>query len=210
MECFIVSKFILICPLIWCDREDLKMSEYVLKDNNNYEIINGKIYLMSRPNMNHIRISGNIFGIFQRFFTDKMCEVFSKPDVFLDEENNFIPDIVVLCDKNKDKYKGIYGAPDLVIEILSPSTEKRDLSDKKEIYGKAGVKEYWIVDPQSKKITTYFLEMNNIYYYRTAKQLEKMPEDEKKAIISSFQVGLFNDMEVDLSEVFKNVKIEND
>ena len=191
------------------------MSEYVLKDNRDYEIINGKIYMMSRPNMNHITISTNILGIFINFLKGKTCRVYSEPDVFFNDENNFIPDIVVLCDKSKKKYKGIYGAPDLVIEILSPSTDIRDLGEKKDIYGKTGVKEYWIVDPQSKKITVYYLtgsslEVNNIYYYRTDKQLEEMPDDEKKAIISSFKPGLFSDMEVDLSKVFEDVQNEDE
>ncbi|MCL2321359.1 MAG: Uma2 family endonuclease [Oscillospiraceae bacterium] len=186
------------------------MSGVILQDERDYEIINGKIYMMSRPNMNHIRITGNIFGIFQRFLMDKECEVFSEPDVFFNEENNFIPDIVVLCDKSKDKYKGIYGAPDLVIEILSPSTDVKDLGEKKDVYGKTGVKEYWIVDPKSKKIIVYYLsggslEINNVYYYCTAKQIEKMPDDEKKAIVSSFKSLIFSDLEIELSQVFKNV-----
>ena len=170
---------------------------------------------MSRPNMNHVTIAGNLFGIFQRFLMDKTCEVYFEPDVFLDSKNNFIPDIVVLCDKNKKKFKGIYGAPDLVIEILSPSTDMKDMGEKKDVYGQTGVKEYWVVDPKSKKITVYYLsgdclKINNTYYYCSAKQLEEMPEDEKKAIVSSFNAGLFSDLEISLSQVFKNVINENE
>jgi Uma2 family endonuclease len=186
------------------------MSEYVLNDNRDFEIINGKIYMMSRPNMNHVTIAGNIHEIFKRFLRGKTCKVYFEPDVFLDNENNFIPDIVVLCDRSKKKFKGIYGAPDLVIEILSPSTDMKDMGEKKDIYGKTGVKEYWIIDPQSKKITVYFLscnslKVNNIYYYRSSNEIQKMPDDDKKVIVSSFKVGLFNDMEICLSEVFEDL-----
>ena len=187
------------------------MSEYTLKDDRDYEMINGKIYMMSRPNMNHITISGNILGIFKNFLKGKTYKVYSKPDVFFDDENNFIPDIVVLCDKGKKKYKAIYGAPDLVIEILSPSTGVKDLGEKKDVYCKTGVKEYWIVDPESKRIIVYYLsgdsfKLSNVYSYYTEKQMEEMPDDERKAIISRFRPGLFNDLEIDLSEVFEDVE----
>jgi len=187
------------------------MSEYILNNEYDYEIINGKTYMMSRPNMDHVTIVGNIHDIFKRFLKGKTCKVYIEPDVFLDEINNFIPDIVVLCDKNKKKLKGIYGAPDLVIEILSPSTDARDLGEKKDVYSKTGVKEYWIVDPQSKKITVYYLsddslKVNRVYYYRSAKELEEMPDDDKKAIVPSFIPSLFNDLEINLSEVFEDIE----
>jgi len=181
-----------------------------LRAERDYEMIGGRVYMMSRPNMNHIKISGNIYSIFKRFLKGNTCKVYTEPDVFLDDENNFIPDIVVLCDKNKEKYKGIYGAPDIVVEILSPSTEMRDFHDKKAVYGNTGVKEYWIVDPMAKKITVYglsgqILEPTGMYYHRTAEQLEVMSEDERRAIISKFKVGLFSELEIELSEVFEDV-----
>jgi len=187
------------------------MSEYILNDEHDYEIINGKIYMISRPNMDHVTIAGNIHDIFKRFLKGRICKVYIEPDVFLDDRNNFIPDIVVLCDKNKKKFKGIYGAPDLVIEILSPSTDARDLGEKKDAYGSIGVKEYWIVDPQSKKITVYYhsgdsLKVNKVYYYRSAKELEEMPNDDRKAIVPSFKTSLFNDMEINLAEVFEDIE----
>ena len=187
------------------------MSEYIINDERDYEIINGKTYMMSRPNMDHVTIAGNIHEIFKRFLKGKMCRVYIEPDVFLDDKNNFIPDIAVLCDKSKKKSKGIYGAPDLIAEILSPSTDARDLGEKRDVYGKMGVKEYWIVDPQSKKITVCYLScdtlnVNNVYYYRSAKELEEMPEDDKKAIIPHFKTKLFNDLDIDLSEVFEDIE----
>ena len=79
-----------------------------------YEIINGKIYMMSRPNMNHLKVSGSIGKILEKYFENGNCEVYNEPDVFFDEENNYIPDLVVICDSDKVEYEGIYGAPDLV------------------------------------------------------------------------------------------------
>jgi len=187
------------------------MIEYATDETRDYETINGKIYMMSRPNMDHIAISGNIYEIFRRFLKGKTCKVYFEPDVFFDDENNFIPDIVVLCDKDKKKFKGIYGAPDLVIEILSPSTDVKDMGEKKDIYGQTGVKEYWVVDPHSKKISVYLLsnnslEISNIYYYRSAEELDEMPDDDKKAVVPSFTANLFNDMEIILADVFQDVE----
>jgi len=186
------------------------MGEYILKDDRDFEIIGGKIYMMSRPNMDHTTIAGNIHEIFKTYLKGKTCKVYFEPDVFFDDENNFVPDIVVLCDRSKKKFKGIYGAPDLVIEILSPSTDIKDLGEKKDIYGKTGVKEYWIIDPESRKITVYYLsdnslKVNNIYYCRSDSELEEMTDDDRKSIISNFKVSLFNDLEINLSEVFEDL-----
>ena len=181
-----------------------------LNDKQDYEIINGQIYMMSRASLNHNRIAFNINKIFDRHFRNGICESHIEPDVFLDDKNNFIPDVAVLCDSSKRKPRGIYGAPDLVVEILSPGTEKIDIADKKDVYGKNGVKEYWTVDPMSKKITVYYLnnnnlELNNIYYYRTSEQIEEMPDDDQKAIVSSFRVNLFDDLVINLEEVFEKI-----
>jgi len=180
----------------------------LIADDKDYEVINGQIYMKARPNMNHVSIAGNIYAIFKRFLKSKVCKTYMEPDLFLDDENNVIPDVVILCDINKKKYKGIYGAPDLVVEVLSPSTAKRDISEKKDLYEKYGVKEYWAVRPESKEITVYYLKdkylvINNIYYYRTLEELDEMTEADKKAIVSNFNVSLFDDLEINLEEVFE-------
>ncbi len=81
-------------------------------------------------------------------------------DVFFDKKNAFQPDILFLSKErlNLIKGNGLHGAPDLIIEILSPSTAKYDLEEKKDVYERYGVKEYWIVDPSTKSATGYFLE----------------------------------------------------
>jgi len=166
--------------------------------------------MMSRPTLKHIEIASNIDSIFRRFLKGKTCKSYIEPDVYLDDENHFIPDFVILCDRSKRDDKRIYGAPDFVIEILSPSTEKRDIAEKKDIYEKYGVKEYWLVDPLSKKIIVYQLKENvlvvdNVYYYRTKEEYENMKEQDQKVIVPSFKMSLFEDFEVILSEIFEDI-----
>ena len=81
-------------------------------------------------------------------------------DIYLDKKNVFQPDIVFISNENLHNIKadGLHGAPDLVIEILSPSTAKYDLEDKKDVYERYGVKEYWIIDPSSKSVTGFTLK----------------------------------------------------
>ena len=81
-------------------------------------------------------------------------------DVYLDEKNAFQPDIIFISNDNMEiiQKNGLHGAPDLVIELLSPSTAKYDRNEKKDVYERSGVKEYWIVDPESKEVEGYILE----------------------------------------------------
>jgi len=106
------------------------------------------------PSIFHQKISKRIFQIlYKNIENDQKGEVFYSPvDVYLDEENVFQPDLVVVLKDSKAKIeeKGIIGAPDVVIEVLSPSSAYHDLIEKKEVYQKYGVKEYWIVDPKRK------------------------------------------------------------
>ncbi len=102
-------------------------------------------------------------------------------DVYFNKENVFQPDIVFVAKENTHKIKknGLHGAPDLVIEILSPATEKYDRGNKKEIYEKYGVKEYWLVEPESKQVTFYSL-INDEY----------VEVEVKKAMINSKLLGV--------------------
>ena len=131
-----------------------------------WELIEGVAYCMSpSPNTEHQKVSGEIFGILYNFMKDKPCDLFSAPfDVKLtsesDDENPTIvqPDLLVCCDKNKLTEQGMIGAPDITVEILSPSTAFKDESQKLKIYEKSGVKEYWIVNPEAEYIMIYRLE----------------------------------------------------
>jgi Uma2 family endonuclease len=131
------------------------------------ELIKGKIFKMSpAPNLIHQRISGELYGQLWSFLKGKPCRVFSAPfDVRLPrkskDDKDIItvvqPDISVICDLSKLDDKGCLGAPDIVIEILSPSNNEKELNNKYEIYEQSGVKEYWLVFPAEKAVVIYTL-----------------------------------------------------
>ncbi|MBR1729782.1 MAG: Uma2 family endonuclease, partial [Selenomonadaceae bacterium] len=127
------------------------------REREDYEIINGEFYMMARPSVNHQRISSNIVGIFDRYLDGKTCEAILEEDVYLSEEDNFVPDIMIVCDPNIVKDDAIHGVPDLVVEIISKSTVRKDKNEKFFAYEKYGVKEYWIVDPFMKCVDVYIL-----------------------------------------------------
>ncbi|MBR1761227.1 MAG: Uma2 family endonuclease [Schwartzia sp.] len=175
------------------------------------EKINGQTILMSpSPAVSHNRIAGNIYSIFRQFLKGKKHCVpfFDGVDVHLDDDNVFIPDVMIVCDRNKIKHNGIYGAPDLVVEILSPSTLTRDRGVKKAVYERAGVREYWIVDPLAQSVEVYHLregklELDHAYIVYPDWEWERMTEKEKEEARLSVKVSLYDNLEVDVREVFE-------
>jgi len=132
------------------------------------EIIKGKVYKMSpAPGSVHQQISSNIHGELYGFLKSKRCRVFSAPyDVILPIDNKkretattvVQPDLCVICDLTIIEERGCFGIPDLMIEILSPHTSKKDLYQKFEIYEEVGVPEYWIVMPKEQSVEIFILE----------------------------------------------------
>ena len=130
------------------------------------EILKGKIFKMSpAPAISHQKISGNLYGEMYHYFKGKSCKLFAAPfDVVLKnkkgiEDSVVQPDICVVCDPKKlENDKRCLGAPDLIIEILSPGNTKKEMRDKYELYEEAGVYEYWVVRPIDKEITQFVLE----------------------------------------------------
>jgi len=118
-------------------------------DDERWEIIDGEAYAMTpAPTTRHQRISRELGRIVVSFFRGKTCEPFSAPtDVVLDDRNIVQPDILVVCDPSKITEKNIQGTPDLIIEILSPSTAIKDRREKRGLYERFGVSEYIIIDP---------------------------------------------------------------
>ena len=133
-------------------------------DSERWELIEGQPYAMAPgPSDFHQSISSNIHGQLWQFLRGKPCKVFSAPyDVrfnFNSKNNTVVqPDIVVICDKSKRDERGGIGAPDMVVEILSPSSVSHDMLRKYGLYLKAGVREYWIVDPEEKTVITHILK----------------------------------------------------
>ncbi len=162
-----------------------------------------------RPATSHQIIAGNIHHIFSRYLKGKRYKAFMEPDVFLDEQNNFVPDVLIACDRDKIKQNGIYGAPDLVVEILSPSTAAKDKGIKKAVYEKTGVKEYWIVDPESKSIDVYHLQNGRLEFFDTFLvypewEWERMTDADRAVARLSVKVSLYDDLTVDVREVFED------
>ena len=136
---------------------------YALPEGQRAELLDGQMYMMTPPNTDHQRISHLLSWKIENYIQGKKgaCRVFAAPfAVFLtrDEFNYVEPDISVICDKNKLNEKGCSGAPDWVIEIVSPSTSRMDYGRKLFKYRAAGVREYWIVNPMKKTVTVYDFE----------------------------------------------------
>ena len=138
--------------------------EFAKDKEERYELINGRIYMMASPGRTHQRIAGSIYRKLGNYLDGKPCEPFISPfDVVLFEKNEiwdksqnvFQPDVFVVCDPEKNSEERIYGAPDFVIEVVSPSNSERDYYYKCNLYMKYGVKEYWIVNPETKNILVY-------------------------------------------------------
>lgn len=168
------------------------------------ELLRGKLFKMSpAPREIHQRVSMRLSGELYAFFKERTCRLYSAPfDVRLPMKgkgtaDNQIytivqPDLCVVCDLEKIDGRGCIGAPDLVVEVLSPSNSRKDLKDKYEIYQEAGVPEYWIVDADDKAIYRYVLE-GDIY-------IGLPPVSEGDVFCSK----KFPEMEIDTKIVFRD------
>lgn len=133
---------------------------YALPDERRVELIDGVIYDMTSPMFVHQIIAGEIHGQIREYIQKnkgKCVPAISPVDVQLDCDNKTMvqPDVLIICDPDKIRRFGIFGAPDFVLEVLSPSTRKKDLTLKLSKYIEAGVREYWIIDPKKKLLLTY-------------------------------------------------------
>ncbi|MDR1948303.1 MAG: Uma2 family endonuclease [Spirochaetaceae bacterium] len=130
-----------------------------------YELIDGEAYMMALPSRIHQEISGSLYYALRSYLEGKPCKVYAAPFAVRlnpaeDQSDDTVlePDIVVVCDPSKLDDRGCNGAPDLVIEILSPSNTRHDRLVKFNKYRQAGVREYWIVGPEEKIVTVYVLK----------------------------------------------------
>lgn len=133
---------------------------YALPEGERAELIDGHMYMMAPPSRKHQKISMELSSIIREYIRSHKgkCEVYAAPfAVYLDEGSNTYvePDISVICDSDKLDDRGCKGAPDWIIEIVSPASKKMDYLLKLLKYRSAGVKEYWIVDPEKNRVIVY-------------------------------------------------------
>ena len=134
-----------------------------LPDGQRAELIGGQMYMMSPPNYKHQKLVSQFTKILGQHIDSKggTCEVLPAPFAVIlnqDEDTYVEPDISVICNKEKLSDRGCEGAPDMVIEIVSPSSRRTDYSIKNTLYSQSGVREYWIVDPAKERTTIYRYE----------------------------------------------------
>ena len=165
---------------------------YALPEGQRAELIDGVMYNMTPPNRIHQKLIGELCFAIKNYIklNNGNCDIYPAPfAVFAteNEETYVEPDISVICDKNKLNDRGCNGAPDFIIEIVSPSSRKIDYSTKMTLYSNTGVREYWIVDPAKERTTIYRFE-----------------EDAAPTIIpfvQPIQVGIYNDLNITISEL---------
>lgn len=138
--------------------KEFTVEEFLQIEEEICQLINGKVIITPSPNTDHQEVVGEIYSLLKLFkFNGKV--LMSPLDVFLDNKNVFQPDVLFVSEKRLKiiSKRGVEGAPDLVVEVLSPSNAFMDRYTKKDAYFKFGVKEYWIVDPANKTLEIYTL-----------------------------------------------------
>ncbi len=155
---------------IYVEQGELTLQEYyALPDDRRVELIDGIFYDMAAPSTLHQHIAGMVYRWISEFIEENggECIPFISPvDVQLDcsVKTMIQPDVIIVCDPKKVKHFGIYGAPDFVLEVLSKSTKKRDITLKLMKYMEAGVKEYWAIDTDKRILIVYLVEEDAIPY----------------------------------------------
>lgn len=165
-----------------------------LPEDQRAELINGKLYAMAPPSYIHQKLVSAFTVAFTNYIHSKggSCDVIPAPfavNLNANDETYVEPDLSIICDKSKLSDRGCKGAPDFVIEIVSPSSRKMDYSTKNTLYSDAGVREYWIVDPLKERTTIYRYE-----------------EDAAPTIIpfdQTIPVGIYSDLHITISDLLK-------
>ena len=180
------------------ERKYCTLAEYrALPEDFRAELVEGELVALSAPSRIHQKVSVSLVTRLGSYLEGKTCELYSAPfDVYLNEQNEerptiVQPDIVVICDPNKLRDDGCHGAPDLAIEILSPSNRMREQAYKYELYQKYGVREYWVISPEEKALCVY------------------LRNDKGQLAIQDFygasdtvKVNILDDCQIDLSPIF--------
>ena len=176
-------------------------AEYLLwKFEERVELLKGQLFKMSAPSPAHQVVQSNLNIELGLYFRNQKCQIYPAPfDVRLPakgETGDAIhtvvqPDLCVVCDRTKIDSRGCIGAPDLVIEIISPGNSKKELKQKFKLYEEAGVREYWVIHPTEEYVIVNVLENN---HYKT---LSPIVDDEVHSVI-------FPTLKVHTKEIFRN------
>lgn len=176
--------------------ERMTLEEYRnLPEHERVEVIEGVVYDLAAPSPAHQETALEMAPQLRNYLKGKTCKVFMAPlDVFLEEDLRptvVQPDVLVVCDPKKIQKNGCHGAPDMILEVISPSTAGHDMITKMELYRKCGVREYWVVDPERQLVQVYLL-MDSMYalsgvYDRTGK----------------VKVSVLDDCIIDMESVFE-------
>lgn len=166
---------------------------YALPDGKRAELIDGNIYYMAPPSRKHQDYAGVLYRKISDYIdlNKGSCKLYFAPfAVFLNENDKTYvePDLSVICDKNKLTDKGCNGAPDWIIEIVSPSSKRMDYSIKLFKYRSSGVREYWIVDPDKNRIMVYYFETEE----------DSM---EEYSMTDKVKVNIYEDFKIDFSTI---------
>ncbi len=175
-------------------------------EDNPVELIEGIPYALSAPTRIHQEIAGEIFRQIANYLVDKPCKVYTAPfDVRLadtkakaDTITNVVqPDIAIICDKEKLDDKGCLGSPDLIAEVVSPSSAAKDYIKKLNLYEKYSVREYWIIHPMDKIVMVYQLEQTGRFSRSTIYPFEE-----------TIPVGIFDDLTISLEKLSRELAEE--
>ncbi len=169
-------------------------------EDERWEIIDGRAYAMVPPSPTHQAVLRQLTLKIGNYLEDKTCELYFAPFAVRFPEKNerdedvttvVEPDLLVICDNSKIDEKGLKGAPDFIIEILSPSTASYDMIQKRRLYERHGVREYWLVDPTNRTVMVY-----------TLKEKNKYGEPEIYGSEDEIKVHLFDDLVLNMKDVF--------
>lgn len=183
-------------------RQGYTYADYLTwKDGRRYELIDGEVIdMIPAPGFEHQEICGALYAEFRSFLKGKKCRAIIAPFdvVFLRKSDNLKelktvlqPDISIICDLEKIEKNAAFGAPDLVVEVVSPSTASYDNVKKRHVYEQAGVREYWLVYPEERYVRVYQLDDKGEF------GKENTYDDE-----AQIQVGIFPDLTIDMREIF--------
>ena len=183
---------------------------YTYDDDVVTELIDGVIVAMSSPTLKHNVAVFAITKIFDSYLKGKSCQVIQAFNVNLTKKDRLVPDVLVVCNKEIVKDDAVYGAPDLVVEVLSPTTEKRDRGYKKKLYEKFGVREYWLVDTHKRSIEVYYnadgvLDLHDIYQIYPDYVVKNMTDAQRDAVVDEFKTSIFDDLMIKVADVFEGV-----